>query len=602
LAQNEGPCVTRSGTPVTLLPRFGSPLHDDGRSNPIPLGFAFPMAGVAQTLTHVTIDANGEVYFTDGSLPIGTAEFGINSRSEMRGVSSAGPASPRAVAYGGDLMMGAGGAWALTMDNTVPGQFKVCWHDMSNYGVQPTGSFDFTTTIYDNGEIEFTYGVLFAFPTTARYVGVSIGNGVGSATEPASDLSAGADSGALGLLFQNTWPPFDLEGRSLVFSPNGQGGFRTWFRCLPGRHESFGTACYAYDEPRQAVYAAFYDAASSAAALQGRALAFSPSGKGYTLAWTNTPFVAPTAAASRVLVYDDTEASVYPSIPFPHVDGPVPVLSVCSNGFISMAAEPSGNELGAWGGAHHLIQQVVPSFRSNADYDANYGFVWREEVLIGGQPTLIVTWDNVERFDIVTNPETFQFQLNLQTGVVTIVWQQMTTVGLHDIVVGYAPGGPNLNPGPLDFFTALPVTSAPDIRQRPLTVTADLPPVLYGQGQPVTYSITNIPELQPGSGIYAAALFMSLVAAPDSIDLAVLGAPGCFVNLGSLDFQIPIAMQFGSPTASVTIDYGGIALLPDQRLCFQAAALFDPSFPLPNGQNSFGLLTSNGLRSVMGSY
>ena len=383
VAQNEGPCLARSGTPVVLQPRFGSPLHDDGRSNPIPLGFTFPMAGVAMPLTHVTIDANGEVYFTDGSAPIGTADFGINNRTEMRGVSSVGIASPRAVAYGGDLMMGTGGTWALTMDNTTPGQFKVCWHDMSNYGMQSTGSFDFATTIHQNGEIEFTYGVLFAFPTTARYVGVSIGNGVGSTTQPASDLSEGADSGSLGLLFQNTWPPFDLEGRSLVFAPNGQGGFRTFFRCLPGRHESFGTACYAYDEPRQALYTSYYDAPSSAAALQGRSLSFVPAGKGYTADWANVPFVPPSAAATQVLVYDDTEASVYPSIPFPHVDGPVPVLSVCSNGFISMAAEPSGNELGAWGGAHWLIQQAVPSFRSNADYDANFGSVWQEEVQLG---------------------------------------------------------------------------------------------------------------------------------------------------------------------------------------------------------------------------
>ncbi len=602
-AQNEGPCLVHSGIDVILAPRFGSPLEDDGRSAPIPLGFVFPMAGVAQALTHATIDANGEIYLTNGTTPIGTADFGINNRTEMRGVSSTGIASPRVVAFGGDLMLGTGGRWSLRYDTSIPGQFKVCWRDISRYGMTSTGSFDFATTLHSNGEIEFTYGVLFTGPTTANYVGVSVGGSVGTTTSAASDLSAGADSGTLGLLFQNTWPPFDLEGRSLVIAPNGLGGFRSFFRCLPGRHESYGTACYTYDEPRQAAYASFFDAASSAAALQGRALTFTPTGQGYALAWSNTAFQPVGAAATRVLVYDDTEASVFPSVPFPHVSGPVPVLSVCSNGFVSMAAEPSGNELGAWGSAQSLVQQVVPSFRSNADYDANFGTVWAEEILVGGMPTLTITWDNVERFDLTTNPETFQFQMNLVTGTVTIVWQSMTTIGGHDLVVGYAPGGPNLDPGSRNFTTALPLTTAPDIRLRPLTLSATPGPVVGPLGGPVTYTVRNIPELQPLSGIHLGALFLSgAPAAGNGIELSSLGAPGCFLHLGGLDLEIPLGLVFGNDTASTQISFANAPVLADQRIYFQAAALFDPSFPLPNGQNSFGLVTSNGLRSVIGSY
>jgi hypothetical protein len=566
------------------------------------MGFVFPMSGAPQTLTHAVIDANGEIYLTDGSTPVATAEFGINGRTEMRGVSSTGIASPRVVAFGGDLTLGTGGQWAIRFETAVPGQFKVCWHDISRFGATSTGSFDFTTTLYANGEVEFTYGVQFTSPTTANYVGVSIGNNVGSTTSPSSDLSAGSDSGTLGLLFQNTWPPFDLEARSLVFAPNGIGGFRTFFRCQPGRHESVGDACYSYNRAQQAIYGHYFDAASSAAALSGRSLRFQPSGRGYTVNWANAPFVAPTSAATRVFVYDDTEATVVPSVPFPHVDGPVPAVAVCSNGFISMAAEPSGNELGAWGSALKMLLQAVPSFRTNTDYDANYGTVWSEEVVLGGQRNLLVTWDSVERFDTVANPETFQFQMNLVTGEVTIVWHQMTTVGSHDLVVGYAPGAPNLNPLASDFSTALPITTAPDILQLPLTLTASHGAVVGPRATQVTYTVSNIPEIQPGSGLHISALYVSQAAAANSLDLAAIGAPGCFLNLGGLDVEIPLGLQLGSNSSSLTVDYSTLPMLTDQRICFQAAALFDPSFPLPNGQNQLGLVTSNALRAVLGSY
>jgi hypothetical protein len=49
---------------------------------------------------------------------------------------------------------------------------------------------------------------------------VSIGNDVGTAVTPASDLSTDPDSGALGLTYENAWPPFDLEGVSQIYLPN----------------------------------------------------------------------------------------------------------------------------------------------------------------------------------------------------------------------------------------------------------------------------------------------------------------------------------------------------------------------------------------------
>ena len=69
-------------------------------------------------------------------------------------------------------------------------------------------------------------------PTSNAYVGVSIGNQVGTSTSPASDLSAGGDSGSLGLVYENGWAAnFDLEDTSITFSPNGSGGFTYSISC-----------------------------------------------------------------------------------------------------------------------------------------------------------------------------------------------------------------------------------------------------------------------------------------------------------------------------------------------------------------------------------
>ena len=80
------------------------------------------------------------------------------------------------------------------------------------------GSYSFSVTLYSTGDIDFSYSGTGTFPSFPfGSVGVSIGNDVGTGAEVSQDLSAGADSGSLGLLFEEFFGvPNDLENRTLL--------------------------------------------------------------------------------------------------------------------------------------------------------------------------------------------------------------------------------------------------------------------------------------------------------------------------------------------------------------------------------------------------
>ena len=109
----------------------------------------------------------------------------------------------------------------------------------------------------------------------------------------------------------------------------------------------------------------------------------------------------------------------------------------------------------------------------------------------------------------------------------------------------------------------------------------------------------NIPEFAPGAGLYIALNILSLgqVAAP-GIDLGFIGAPGCPGLVQSLD--VTQSMVGTSPTQTVSFAVPASVSLGLQFFS-QSAALITPN-SLPNGQNAFGLTTSNGLASTTGQW
>lgn len=591
-----------TGTTVALtatLPPLAA--NDEGRSAPLALGFAFPITGASSpSFTHAVVDANGALYLTNGGPAVGPADFGPqNGVDDLRGLAGD---SPRVFPLWADYE-GIAPTWSIRADASVPGRFRVTWTDVELVG-SGGPSYSFAATLFASGSVELDYGSL---PNDAfGYAGISCGNGVGTGFESGDDLVGGASSGSLGLLFGDylglSTPPVTI--RRVTLTPNGTGGFDAIQTCAGAEHVPYGDGCYTYEEANQAVYQLFPNVAASLAALPGTSIQFSIVGlDSYAVTNGGGTYIPPSPTATILTLSDDSSVTYVPSIPFPHANGTAYTqLSICSNGFVSMA--PAGvNPNGTGGSVSQLLSAPAPSFRSQRDYNpsvAASGKVKREEITLGGERILLVTWDGVFIYNS-TAPERFQIQLNLTTGQVTMVWVDMAaaTPQTRALLVGCSPG-PSFNPGGISLATGLPVLTAPDVELRPLTLSAN-PPAVVNPSTNVTYTIDNVPELVPGSGVHVATLFLSLGALPGGVDLGLIGAPGCSAYIASLDVNLAVAPSL-TTTASVLIPINGSAIPAGINLYFQAVALFDPNFPLPNGQNPFGLLTSNGLRTFVQSF
>ncbi|MCK5942443.1 MAG: hypothetical protein KAI24_10770, partial [Planctomycetes bacterium] len=535
-------CFAASGAPVTLVPDLpGYPATDEGKTAPLPLGFTFPMAGVGYAITHAVVDSNGEVYLTDGGGVVMPSNFGTSSLASMRG----GPGgSARVIAVGGDNE-GPHPTSQVLVDAATPGRFQVSFVDWSRYFAGQ--AWDCSVTLFQSGEIRFDYGQGFEGFDPWDFVGVSIGDDVGSAAVAPSDLTAGGASNGLGLVYENAWPPFDLELRSITFTPDGAGGFDFAPTChqVPAAHQPIGRGCY--DIARQCVYQAFGNPAAMAATLQGRSLTFTPvpTASGYVVTLGAGGFVAPTPAAVDLHLGDDQEANVTPSQPFVHLGTPVPTLSVCSNGFVNMGPIGS-NVVAAYGSPYYLTQSPVASFRSNADYDPSAGgAVVVEEI----GATLYVTFADVPRL-VGGQPDRFQLQFELASGVVRMVWDQLAaSAPASPTVVGYAPGL-SMDPGSTDLLAALPLQTAPDVPA--LRLSASPAPVSTATaGTPVVYQVEHIPDANVNSGVFFGMTILSLTGSVAGNELTSLGMPGC--RLHPLSFDLTLPFVGASPSQAVAL-------------------------------------------------
>jgi hypothetical protein len=595
-----------SGAVQTLTPTGIYTASDEGLTIPAgPFGFTFPMAGAlpfAPGATHAFLGSNGELYLTNATYgtfaPVDPIDFGITWVGDWRGALNA---SPRIAAFTGDLDAGIGGVWGVHADTTVANQVTFRWEDVDEFFGAVPGSFSFAVTLYSTGDIDFSYSNAGTFQASPfGSVGVSIGNQVGTGAELSQDLSSGIDSGSLGLLFEEFFGnTVDLEGRTLRLTPNGVGGYISSLICTGAYNQNYGVGCYDFTAASQALYEEFL--AAPAGGLTGQSMKATPAGNGYTFTWGGGTYVTPTGAATAILPFDDDEADVTPSVPFPHVSGPVSTLSVCTNGFVNMG--PIGNNwVFAYGSVFDLLNTTVAAFRSNADYDARptaspTGFIKTEE--IGN--VLYVTWENVERYNgnvSTGSSDRFQIQLDLVSGEVTYVWDSMQGVGFGgSAVVGYSPAGTSVDPGSVTLATALPVTTSPDIIQNALALSASPAPVITlggtGPSVPVTWTVSNVPDIVPPFGIGLSLLIFSGAPIPGGLDLFFLDMPGCNLNVASLD--VVIGFPGLAPVDSLTLTIPQ-PLSPGLSFYSQALSLFAPG-TLPNGQNLFGGILSNGVQT-----
>lgn len=369
-------------------------------------------------------------------------------------------------------------------------------------------------------------------------------------------------------------------------------------------HEAYGNGCYDID--RASFYQLFPTAAAASAALTGQSMVLTPNANGYTVQWGGGVYQPPSGLAVSLPANDDGETSVQPSLPLPIPGGSAATLHVHTNGVVSTGTG-NGTLLATAPPGPSFLDAPDTAWWSWHDFDTTQpgsGTIRREEVTIGAHTVLCITWLDVESRAVpeAANPSTVQLQFDLTSGAVTFVWVNVTPVGTgldpqhpESTLVGYSPGGPSIDPGPVVLASVLPIVTQ---RILPMALEASPAPVILGSGstQPMTWTIHELPDAVPPQGIRLGIVFFSVGSAP-GVDLDVIGAPGCDLYLASLDVPLVILTTAGSsPTQSVQVTFPP-PLQPGLSFWSQAFGFFPPN-SLPTGQNPLGMATSNGVRTT----
>jgi hypothetical protein len=379
----------------------------------------------------------------------------------------------------------------------------------------------------------------------------------------------------------------------------------TIFICLGGYNGASGTAEITINGPLgtgQVVAAAssygagcvsragsVYEQILTAAAwdLNGVALTFLNTGNGY-LAVPIGAFVPPVSPTVLTLG-DDTQATT-PNLttPFPYVGGSAANLTVCSNGYVSVA---TGNGTG--------YAPSVATFLSSSQtgwwcwHDMNPAAVGSGSVKfeeIGS--VAYITYDGVFSYGRTSGGNTFQMQFDCSTGSVTIAWVSMDPLGsttnvtpANQYLVGFHLAGQTLDGGPTDLSAAVPTT---------FTYGRDIRALALGNtGRPVAgttmqLNTANIPATAPFG-----AVLLSLVSANQ--DLTLIGMPGCW-KLNNGDVSL-LFLPAGAATATTAFNVPNISGALLGTHVFVQSAAYAPA----SGLTPLGAISSNGLDLVIGN-
>ncbi len=320
-------------------------------------------------------------------------------------------------------------------------------------------------------------------------------------------------------------------------------------------------------------------AAAASFDLANSSFSMLPSGTGYTVIPGLSSFVAPSPTAALIAVGDDVEQTVTLTGSFAYPGGSTTALTVCSNGFVSVA---TGNGTGYTPAAATALGYPQTSWGDWHDYYAlggTSGNVKFEQI----GSVAYVTWDAVVDFG-TTTPNTWQLQFDTATGIVTCVFGAMS-LGGNGHLVYYSPGGASSDPGSTDLSTAVPLTitlAGSDIV--PLALGSTSRPII---GTNWNLNVTNV----PATGVIGVNVFG--LADPGINDLAFLGAPTCGLR-ASLDLLSAWVVSGSSHAHSLALP-NSVGLL--NLHVYATAAVFQVP-PV----NAFGAITSNGVDGKVGDY
>ncbi len=365
-------------------------------------------------------------------------------------------------------------------------------------------------------------------------------------------------------------------------------------------HQSYGIGCYTISDSFWQYHA---NAAAAAAALDGQSITLTPSGTGYAVTAGGGAFVPPGGGAQALALGDDTAVAVALAQPFPFPGGSTTTLFVHSNGIVAAAPLLMSAATAAAPSPAAMLGEGAPAWYCWHDFDPTEpGSGAITVATVGG--IVLVTWDGVESHPApLANPSTLQFQFDPATGVVRYVWGALAATGTgqatapsEQFLIGWSPGGASVDAGPIDLAADLPVTVGA-VNMLPLSITASPPPVSTpNSGTLITYTVHDIPAASPGNHLGYTVLGLQ----PDfaGTDLSALGLPGCINRLASVD----LTMLFVSPTSTATTTLALPAGMPKGLTYHAMAIAFVYPYSLPNGQNGFGGVVSNGLSGLINDH
>ncbi|MFN3240742.1 MAG: hypothetical protein ACE37K_04430 [Planctomycetota bacterium] len=569
---------------------FGDDVHFDVQ----PLNFAFPM-GTA-TYTHAQATDNGIIYLTNGGASNGPMGAGNGYQPVDVFLGTTVGDDPRIAPLFMDLWSQAGVSGGVWINNTIPGKFVVTWERVVEWWATtqpgPDPQYTFQAQIFQNGDVHFYFdgnvmGTLNPAQDDPR-CGVSRGDGV---VDPgASDLTT-APQNLTDFVMYEPFPaytlpnpsPFDLNDTVVQFLNTGSGYLCITQACNPAFHEPYGQGCYSIsDSGYEELTPAGMDL--SGMMISGLSLGSAP-GTGYLLTTTTgAGGITPGPTAVSLPLGDDDQVDTA-------TVGGTMGLSVGSNGWVSVG---TGNTNGFTPSVVDFLNQPSEWFTAWTDLQPNAtgsGLVWYEE----NGSVATITYDGVYGWN-TTLTNTFQFTYDSSNANFTLEFGALSTANPENWVVGYSPAGPSVDGGGVDLSTLNgAVLSAQNVAA--MTLGASGAPISSSTaGSTVTYTADNMFEIAPGVTLGLVAL--STIQSDPGVPLAFLGAPGCDAFVGSLD--VTLTLLGAGPTQSTTFNLPP-GVPSGFELYAQAVNLVTPN-SLPNGQNAFGMILSNGVRSYVSSF
>lgn len=348
------------------------------------------------------------------------------------------------------------------------------------------------------------------------------------------------------------------------------------YNAPPGAATSvpYGSGCF---DRANSVYEDFPTAAAFDLGGSGMSMVRAGS-EGYVCIPALTTYVAPGGAATSLALFDDDEATVALGSPLVHPGGTTSSLTVCSNGFISVAA---GNGVAFAPSALAFLAFARTVWATWHDYDpsaAGSGQVKFEEV----GAFSYVTWDGVYSIGS-TIPNTLQFQFDRSSGNVHVLWPSMIPGG-NGYLVGFKAGGQALDPGNRDISATLPGAFFAGRDHRSLALAASAPPI--------TGTTINLDTTNAGAGTLGVSILGFGLINP-GIELSGFGMPNCYqlVTTDFITFFLPAGGAFRASLA-VPANPGLVGL----HVGSQSAVFGDV------GANPAGIRSSNALGLLIGQF